>query len=435
MRRAIFVSGLGLGLALVLAVPACQSKGKASKRDAGVTVEVKPKAPEALRAPQIKPPLPVDKPPADAEQITGVEGGPRAVIYIKRLAPGTGEHPHKNDTVSLNFTGWRTTGETFLTTTVRKRPVQQSLARLAPGFSAAVVTMKKGERAMMWIPPELGYMGAPQSTPEVTIYEVELVDIEPGPTTPPDVAAPPADAKKTTQGVAYTRVKPGTGKDKPRFHDFVQMNYSAWTATGRLVDSTVVTKQPKQTFMFRETPAFEEVLRTMTVGEVVRIWMPEHLIEMMPPMAKGTLCYELELIALKQTPAPPRPPPDVAAPPASAKKTAKGVFYKELKPGTGTAHPAPTDKVRVHYTGWTTDGRIFDSSIVRGEPTALQVDRALPGWTEALPLMVVGQKMRFWIPVELAFDNQPGQPKGMLVFDMEMIEILPPTPTPAQKTP
>jgi FKBP-type peptidyl-prolyl cis-trans isomerase len=254
---------------------------------------------------------------------------------------------------------------------------------------------------MVWIPPELGYMGAPQSTPETTVYEVELVEIEPGPPTPPDVAAPPAGAKKTSQGVAYVRVRAGTGKDRPRFHDFVQLSYSAWTATGRLVDSTVVTKQPKQTFVFRETPAFEEVVRTMTVGEVVRV------------------------LALKQTPAPPLAPRDVAAPPASAKKTAKGVFYKELKPGTGTVHPAVTDKVKVHYTGWTTDGRIFDSSIVRGEPTALQVSRALPGWTEALPTMVVGQKTRFWIPVELGFDNQPGQPKGMLVFDMELVEILP----------
>jgi FKBP-type peptidyl-prolyl cis-trans isomerase len=418
---------LGLTLTLVLALAACQSKGKgkASRRDAGVTVEVNPQAPQALRAPQIKPPLPVDKPPGDAEQISGVEGGPSAVIHIKRLAPGTGERPHKNDTVSLNFTGWRTDGETFVTTTVRKRPVQQSLARLAPGFSAAVVTMQKGERAMVWIPPELGYMGAPQSTPETTVYEVELVEIEPGPPTPPDVAAPPAGAKKTSQGVAYVRVRAGTGKDRPRFHDFVQLSYSAWTATGRLVDSTVVTKQPKQTFVFRETPAFEEVVRTMTVGEVVRVWMPEQLIEQMPPMAQGTLCYELELLALKQTPAPPLAPRDVAAPPASAKKTAKGVFYKELKPGTGTVHPAVTDKVKVHYTGWTTDGRIFDSSIVRGEPTALQVSRALPGWTEALPTMVVGQKTRFWIPVELGFDNQPGQPKGMLVFDMELVEILP----------
>jgi FKBP-type peptidyl-prolyl cis-trans isomerase len=127
---------------LALASVACQTKRqKAKTQDAGQRVEVKPQVQQPPRAPQIKPPLPVAKPPPDAETLTGVEGAPTAVIYVKRLTPGTGANPQRNDTVSINFTGWRTTGETFLSTTVRKRPVQQSLARLAPGFAAAVVSM------------------------------------------------------------------------------------------------------------------------------------------------------------------------------------------------------------------------------------------------------------------------------------------------------
>lgn len=421
MRRAFLVL-------LVLAV-ACKGKSNKTKRDAGVTIEVKPQGsggrPPPARAPQVKPPLPVDQPPADAEQITGVEGGPTSVIYIKRLTPGTGAHPQRNDTVSLNFTGWRTSGETFLSTTVRKRPVQQSLARLAPGFAAAVVSMKKGERAMIWIPPELGYMGTPQSTPETTVYEVELVEIEAGPPTPPDVAAPPANALQTASGAFYAKVTPGNGKEKPRFWDLVQYHYSTWTATGRLVDSSVVIKQPKQAFVFREIPAIEEVLRTMTVGEVARVWVPESQIDVMPPMAKGTLTYEIELLSLAKKNEPPPVPKDVTAPPADAKKTAKGVVYKELKKGTGTVHPTATDKVKIVYSGWGPDGRLFDSSVVRGEPVAIAIDRAIAGWTEALPTMVVGGKTRFWIPPELTFNNEPGNPKGTLVFDIELLEILP----------
>lgn len=419
-----------LVLVALAVVAACPSKGNKQKRDAGVTADAGPRTgadgrPQPARAPQIKPPLPVDKPPADAEQITGVEGGPTAVIHIKRLAPGTGPHPQRNDTVHLNFTGWRANGETFLSTTVRKRPVQQSLARLAPGFAAAVVSMKKGERAMMWIPPELGYMGTPQATPETTIYEVELVDIEPGPPTPPDVAGPPPGAPKTASGAFYENVKRGTGKDKPRFFDLVQIHYSAWMANGRLVDSTVVTKQPKQTFVFREVPAIEEVLRTMTVGEVARVWVPESQIELMPPMANGTLCYEIELLSVRAMKEPPPVPKDVAAPPADAKKTATGIYYKELKKGTGTVHPTASAKVKIEYSGWSSDGRLFDSSVVRGEPAAIKVDKAIAGWTEAVPMLVVGSKMRFWIPPELTFRNEPGQPKGTLVFDIELLEILP----------
>jgi peptidylprolyl isomerase len=187
-----------------------------------------------------------------------------------------------------------------------------------------------------------------------------------------------------------------------------------------------VIKQPKQTFVFRETPAIEEVLRTMTVGEVVRVWLPESQIEVMPPMAKGTLCYQIELLLVKKMNPPPPVPRDVSAPPADAQKTASGIQYRELKAGHGTARPGPKARVKVEYSGWTSAGRLFDSSVVRGEPTTMQVERAIAGWTEALQLMVVGQKVRFWIPEDLTFKGESGNPKGTLVFDLELVEILAP---------
>ena len=65
---------------------------------------------------------------------------------------------------------------------------------------------------------------------------------------------------------------------------------------------------------------------------------------------------------------PNRAPADVKAAPADAKKTASGLAYKVLTQGTGGRHPKATSQVTVHYTGWTTDGKMFDSSVVRGEP-------------------------------------------------------------------
>ena len=91
--------------------------------------------------------------------------------------------------------------------------------------------------------------------------------------------------------------------------------------------------------------------------------------------------------------------------------------------------PTARSTVRVHYTGWTTDGRMFDSSVARGEPIEFQVTGVISGWTEALQLMVVGEKRRFWIPGHLAYDNIPDMPggppnpKGMLVFDIELIAV------------
>ena len=122
-------------------------------------------------------------------------------------------------------------------------------------------------------------------------------------------------------------------------------------------------------------------------------------------------------------------PPDVAAPPADASRTASGLASKILQIGFSNVRPSLRSKVRVHYTGWTTDGKMFDSSVVRGEPLEFDVTGVIPGWTEGLQLMVVGEKRRFWIPGALAYDpvpdtpGAPPPPKGMLVFDVELIAV------------
>jgi hypothetical protein len=116
-------------------------------------------------------------------------------------------------------------------------------------------------------------------------------------------------------------------------------------------------------------------------------------------------------------------PPDVKAPPAKAEKTPSGLASLVLQPGKGKAHPKATSDVTVHYTGWTTDGKMFDSSVSRGEPSTFPLDKVIKGWTEGVQLMVVGEKRRFWIPEALAYGGRPGAPAGMLVFDVELISI------------
>ena len=118
-------------------------------------------------------------------------------------------------------------------------------------------------------------------------------------------------------------------------------------------------------------------------------------------------------------------PPDVAAPPADAVKTPSGLATKVLAAGSGKEKPAKDDVVTIHYTGWKTDGTMFDSSVARGMPASFPLNGVIPGWTEGVQLMVVGEKTRFWIPGNLAYDNspRPGAPKGMLVFDIELLSI------------
>ena len=96
-----------------------------------------------------------------------------------------------------------------------------------------------------------------------------------------------------------------------------------------------------------------------------------------------------------------------------------------IQAGSGSQHPSKSDTVTVHYSGWTTDGQLFDSSVQRGEPASFGLFQVIAGWTEGVQLMVEGETRRFWIPGKLAYGENPqgGAPAGTLVFDVELIRI------------
>jgi len=66
---------------------------------------------------------------------------------------------------------------------------------------------------------------------------------------------------------------------------------------------------------------------------------------------------------------------------------------------------------------------MFDSTVIRGKPVTLELSSFIPGWSEGVALMVEGQRMRLWIPESLAYKGEAGQPRGMLVFDVELLKI------------
>ena len=105
--------------------------------------------------------------------------------------------------------------------------------------------------------------------------------------------------------------------------------------------------------------------------------------------------------------------------------TASGLQYKVITEGTG-ATPGDSDIVKVHYTGTLLDGKEFDSSVKRGEPLEFPINAVIPGWTEMLKLMKVGEKVTAWIPSDLAYGpfGRPPQIPGnsMLIFEMELID-------------
>ncbi len=106
--------------------------------------------------------------------------------------------------------------------------------------------------------------------------------------------------------------------------------------------------------------------------------------------------------------------------------TASGLQYQVIKKADG-AQPKPTDVVTVHYEGKLIDGKVFDSSIERGAPIDLPVSGVIPGWVEGLQLMHVGEKVKLFIPADLAYGAQSPSPtipaNSVLVFDLELIAI------------
>ncbi len=237
---------------------------------------------------------------------------------------------------------------------------------------------------------------------------------------PPDVAGPPKDASTLPSGLASKVLTPGTGTTKPGATDMVTVHYTGWTTDGKMFDSSIARNAPSSFPLDRVIRGWGEGVQLMTAGEKRRLWIPEALAyKGQAGRPAGMLVFDIEL--LEFSPPPTTPPSDVAAAPADAKVTPSGLAYKSIKAGTGTDHPKKSSRVTVHYSGWQTNGKLFDSSVMRGQPASFGLGDVIEGWTEGLQLMVVGEKMRFWIPEKLAYKGQAGVPSGMLVFDVELI--------------
>lgn len=255
----------------------------------------------------------------------------------------------------------------------------------------------------------------------VVLFAGPVIAAEP-PQPPPDVAGPPADAVRTSSGLASKILQPGTGVVHPGPRDHVVVHYTGWTTDGSMFDSSVARGEPVRLPLDRVIQGWTEGLQLMTVGERRRLWIPQELAyQGRENRPAGMLVFDVELLDIVPYP---EPPADVSAPPAEAEKGPRGIFTQVLQKGAGTVRPSSDAVVSVHYNGWTTDGTLFDSSVLRGAPATLSLTSVIPGWQEALQLMVEGEKRRLWIPEDQAYKGEAGKPRGMLVFDVELLSIV-----------
>jgi FKBP-type peptidyl-prolyl cis-trans isomerase len=258
---------------------------------------------------------------------------------------------------------------------------------------------------------------------------------DPPPAPPADVAAPPAGIRKAASGLAMKVLERGQGHDHPVDNDCVTVDYVVWKRDGALLSSSRRWPDAGRLCLRTMIPGMAQAVKQMVVGEQRRIWVPAALTSTGDGEdARRGVDETAEITLLEIRKAPPVPT-DLKAPPLAATKLPSGLAMRVLKKGSGTQHPSQRDSVKLNFSGWTKDGALIESSVMAHHPAVFEMTAMMPGWREALGRMVAGEQARLWIPAALAYGDKPrrGQPKGDLVYDLELLSIEPaPGPAPAR---
>lgn len=365
---------------------------------------------------KISAPADVAAPPKEAVR---TESG---LCYVMLKSNPEGAEIGEDDWVKLHYTGWTTDGEMF-DSSRDGEPAVFPINQLIPGMCQALQIGRVGESLRVWIPEELAYKGVQGAPQGMLVFDFEILE-KSTPETPSFEPLP--GAVELHDGLYYLITKRGSGSEEIREGEIVSIDFTGWHVdSSTLFQSSRQLGEPLIGQVKDMFPGFREVLVHAHEGDSLTIWVPQALgVDPIGRRLRGRLVFTVDIHEVRPEPRAIPAPEDVAAPPADAEKTASGLATKVLSAGNGEQHPTATSRVRVHYTGWTTDGVMFDSSVIRGEPVDFGLNQVIPGWTEGVQLMVEGEKRRLWIPEALAYKGMRGAPQGMLVFDVELIAII-----------
>lgn len=348
-----------------------------------------------------------------------------------------GRTPKEWDRARCHYTGWfAKDGKKFDSSRDKGKPFDfpVGVGAVIKGWDEGIRLMKEGARYKFYIPWKLAYGAAggrgipPQAD---LVFEVELIEVQPG--HKPEFFAPRDGKSKTTEsGLKYEVTKDGEG-NHPKDPQGVRVRFVLWNTAGKVLLATQLSGMhiagPMKNLRIPQlppsiTPKFwREAVSLLRKGGVGRFEVPPNLcwgaqqLSVLPP--NSVTIWELEVLNVVD------PPPFVKKPREELQRTSSGLLYEVVKQGTGKQATAQSI-VKVHYTGWTLDGRIFDSSQLRDEPVLFRLSGVITGWREGVQLMKEGAIYRFTIPADLAYGERPkrpGAPAGTLIFLIELIEV------------
>jgi peptidylprolyl isomerase len=354
-------------------------------------------------------------------------------LQVAVIEEGDGEAPEEGDIVLVHYTGKLGDGAIFDSSEGRD-PIRFTLGggRVIDGWEEGIALLNKGDRALLVIPPELGYgeAGTGGIPPNATLYfEVELVDIlEGGPAAPLDVAED--DYETTDSGLQVYVVEEGEG-DPPAEGQPVRVDFTAWFTDGARLDSTIDQGQPLVFALGTEQlfPGLSEAVSTMRVGGQSQFIIPADLAfgeqgtGGIPP--NSDLIFLIDLLELL----PPAPAEPVEVGEDDYVVDDAGFQIADVEEGSGDP-AAAGDVAEFHVTGWLQeDGSKILSSYDQGEPIQLPIGsgQALPGWDAGLTGMREGGVRQVIVSPELGFGEAGAgdvvPPNATLIWLIELISL------------
>lgn len=240
---------------------------------------------------------------------------------------------------------------------------------------------------------------------------------------------PPKGGVNLGEGLYYLTLKEGESDELVDFYDLVEVKYTGWNfTTGEMFDTSDRVVNPFAVMVGSEgvIKGWQEVLPHLSLGQKVRVWIPEH---MAYPGSKrqatqGMLVFDMEIVSHKKAPFEEDISEYPIIPPKKLKATATGIKSLVLDEGEGKS-PEADSRVVIYDSKWSDKGEVIRSTRQLQRKLELDLSITLPGVREAIQMMKVGEKRRFWIPKELLYgDNPPANyPPTGWIWDVELLEV------------